>query len=457
MTIAKRPIYVIGHRCNDVEDIQAALKDGANTIECDFRYGRVTVFDDYDWFLDHDGVYAWSTELEPWLKAAAKCAKKYKKRFALIIVHLKTFEHLHGLRSRLREALPVDLNILYCLSSYSDRKAFKQISSDLRFNEGLLIDEDDDPGKISKYLAGTLGVANCWYGDGIFVAGVDSDVRPALVKAADVRDNTCGIKKNYVWTLAKESSIEDYLENVKVDGVLVNEGTIADAVKIVNKSKTVRRAKRSDRAFFVFSAGETGTLDSPMNVVGHWKKWPANFLPIDAAIVRPNGKGYFFKGDQYLRYTPCKGVDAGFPKKIIGNWKKWPKDFFPLDAAVFWPPNGKAYFFKGDRYLRYTLGHGVDSGYPKKIIGNWLKWPKDFFPLDAALFWPSTGKAYFFKGTEYVRYTPGVGVDAGYPKMIANNWKKWPADFLPLDSAVQWSSGIVYFFHGGKYSRYRPG
>jgi hypothetical protein len=42
-----------------------------------------------------------------------------------------------------------------------------------------------------------------------------------------------------------------------------------------------------------------------------------------------------------------------------------------LDAAVTWP-NGKAYFFRGDSYVRYDIAADrVDAGYPRTIAGNW--------------------------------------------------------------------------------------
>ena len=96
-----------------------------------------------------------------------------------------------------------------------------------------------------------------------------------------------------------------------------------------------------------------------------------------SAVVWSGNKAYFFKGDQYVRYNigpGPEGVNPGYPKPIKGNWKGL-AEAFPngIDAAIVWP-NGKAYFFKGDQYVRYTTDpatEGVDSGYPKPVQGNW--------------------------------------------------------------------------------------
>ena len=69
-----------------------------------------------------------------------------------------------------------------------------------------------------------------------------------------------------------------------------------------------------------------------------------------------------------------------YPRKIAGNWppidhanilgKLSDFDFHHnLDAAVNWG-NGKAYFFKGNKYLRYNMNpknEGVDKLFPKDI------------------------------------------------------------------------------------------
>lgn len=168
----------------------------------------------------------------------------------------------------------------------------------------------------------------------------------------------------------------------------------------------------------------------PKTTQGNWKGLAEAFPDgIDAGVAWGNGQAYFFRGNGYVRYTmdpATEGVDPGYPKYISGNWKGlWPDG---IDAAVVWP-KGKAYFFKGTQYIRYTMdpsAEGTDPGYPKPIKGNW-KGLAEAFPdgIDGAAVWPN-GKAYFFKGDRYVRYTidpANEGVDPGYPRLIQGNWK----------------------------------
>jgi outer membrane protein OmpA-like peptidoglycan-associated protein len=191
---------------------------------------------------------------------------------------------------------------------------------------------------------------------------------------------------------------------------------------------------------------------------------------IDAGVLWSNGKAYFFKDDKYIRVNvaphPNNTTDPGYPKSIAGNWPGWPPDFTQgIDAAVAWN-TGKAYFFKGSRYIRVNIAphphNTMDPGYPKPIAGNWPGWPPDFQQgIDAAIAW-NNGKAYFFKGSRYIRVNlgphPHNTMDPGYPKPIAGNWPGWPPDFSQgIDAAVPWSTGKAYFFKGNRYIRVNMG
>jgi len=176
---------------------------------------------------------------------------------------------------------------------------------------------------------------------------------------------------------------------------------------------------------------------------------------IDAVVEWDNGKAYFFRGGQYVRYDmKTDRVDPGYPKPIDNQ--SWPGLTFTdgIDAAANWG-NGKAYFFKGGQYIRYDLrSDRADPGYPKPIDNqSWpgLPWTSG---IDAAVNWYN-GKAYFFKGSQYVRYDVKADrVDPGYPKTISA--ESWPGlGFTDgVDAAVNWKNGKAYFFKGDRYIRY---
>ena len=63
-----------------------------------------------------------------------------------------------------------------------------------------------------------------------------------------------------------------------------------------------------------------------------------------------------------------------------------------LDAAFTWT-NGKTYFFRGTDYYRFT-GQTMDEGYPKSIRSGFDGIPSF---VDAAFVWSGNGKIYFFK------------------------------------------------------------
>lgn len=143
---------------------------------------------------------------------------------------------------------------------------------------------------------------------------------------------------------------------------------------------------------------------------------------IDAAVLWGNDRAYVFIGDQYARVNVKNNtVDKGFPRPIANHWPGvWAEG---IDAAIPWN-NGKLFFFKRDQYIQYDVkADKSDNGYPKPIADGWpeiaAKFPDG---IDAGMQWDNE-VAYFFKGTQYVKYNVTDGkVEAGYPKDIKGNW-----------------------------------
>ena len=68
-------------------------------------------------------------------------------------------------------------------------------------------------------------------------------------------------------------------------------------------------------------------------------------------------KVYLFVNDQYARYDrSADHLDDGYPQPIAGSWTGLSDAGFAggIDAAVNWG-NGKLFFFRGGQYVRYDI------------------------------------------------------------------------------------------------------
>ena len=155
-------------------------------------------------------------------------------------------------------------------------------------------------------------------------------------------------------------------------------------------------------------------------------KLPAAFAKgFDSFATLPNDKTYVTRGGQYIRYSDenAETADSGYPKPIKGNWGALPAAFEMGFDCILTLPNGKIYITCGDEYVRYSddSASQIDSGYPRKIKGNWGKLPKAFYKrIDAAALLPND-KLYLVSGETFVRYSSESTkyIDAGYPQAIA--------------------------------------
>ena len=100
----------------------------------------------------------------------------------------------------------------------------------------------------------------------------------------------------------------------------------------------------------------------PKNIASNWHNLPSGFTSNFDAIINGGGpfagKCYFFKGDSYVRYDwNADRADAGYPRNIADNWHALPAGFTgSFDDALEGDGqfSGKGYFFKGDFYIRYN-------------------------------------------------------------------------------------------------------
>ncbi len=163
---------------------------------------------------------------------------------------------------------------------------------------------------------------------------------------------------------------------------------------------------------------------------------------VDEAL---NGTGpfgdfaYFCKNQSYARYNWRNDV-VDLVDQPLAAWKL-PNEFLTgVDAVLAGEGKfaGMAYFFKGAQYVRYSWADDRTEG-PFDIAPAWHL-PGDFnTDIDAAVNGRAdfSGRAYFFKGADYVRYDWAVdGPAAGYPHRIRGDWRHGYAVWANLDTAL---------------------
>jgi hypothetical protein len=188
------------------------------------------------------------------------------------------------------------------------------------------------------------------------------------------------------------------------------------------------------------------------------------------AAVRGTGtfddRIWLFRGDAYSRYdgrrSGRESVSDFLP--IDPNWRGFPPAFRTgIDAgmvAISHGLEGQAWFFKGSNYLRYSLGADAVTNPSQSIAENWHGFAASFgHDLDATIHGVGdfVGMLWFFKGSEYLRYNLAVDmVDIG-PVPIAERWNGWPQEFTSVDFAFYGAGAEaehIYFFRGSQYVRY---
>ena len=100
---------------------------------------------------------------------------------------------------------------------------------------------------------------------------------------------------------------------------------------------------------------------------------------IDSIISSEDGESYVFKGENFWKLTDdSSSIAPGYPQRIVDVWEGLPGQnnilpptsdnvFIPgkIDASFTWK-NGKTYFFREDKYWRFSTGK-PDPGYPKLV------------------------------------------------------------------------------------------
>ncbi|HDR9800637.1 MULTISPECIES: hypothetical protein [Burkholderia] len=260
-----RPVYAIAHKCNRTHDVAHAIHLGYNAVECDLEYDKKSGV----MHVNHTTIEALNIgpglKLDEWLDQAKEILDLYPDEFNLIIFDSKFAAELNAeesskifvdIRKRIRDKLNTrtrSINLIFSISKFEKRFAFDKIHGDLLDNEGIAIDESDNPEEVEKYFK-SINCRNVWYGDGIFVAGTKKIDEP-IKTGVRLRDEHKIIKKVYAWTLKDPDSIKRFFVNYKVDGVFTNPEGLFDGssaeLSLIRNERSIRLSKRGDKPFEV--------------------------------------------------------------------------------------------------------------------------------------------------------------------------------------------------------------
>jgi len=172
----------------------------------------------------------------------------------------------------------------------------------------------------------------------------------------------------------------------------------------------------------------------------------APLMPITASLLHRNGKAYFFRGDRYQRFDFDKDEVDKIGRIGIDGWKGvWNNG---IDAAIT-HPNGNAYLFLGDRYQRFNFDKDKVDKTGRIGVDGWKGvWSSG---IDAAVNHPN-GRAYFFRGNQYQRFNFAENKVDKTGRIGVDGWKGlWDNG---IDAATTHPNGKAYFFRSDRYLRF---
>ncbi|XP_055597430.1 matrix metalloproteinase-19-like [Uranotaenia lowii] len=160
---------------------------------------------------------------------------------------------------------------------------------------------------------------------------------------------------------------------------------------------------------FYYNLNETNPPPRKLNA-----KWPGLPKGVDTAITYLDKKTYFFKGDQYWKYSKIK-LEPKYPKPMATGFPGVP---ISMDAILLATTGGGFHAFKEHQYWFYELGKEkpVKQNYPKSIT-DLAGFPSR---LDAALV-TAAGRRFIFRGMQYFEVGGNERIIDG-PRDVRRDW-----------------------------------
>lgn len=254
-----RPVYLIGHNTNSMDEVRAAIARGLNAIEIDIQSDG-----DGELYVSHFGLTplrrALSLGLPPRLVPFLNELKAFVDSprgsgLALVILDCKIAEpHLAAeLHSMVRAHLTdggTSLHVIVSIPSIERAPFFAPLEERLSDHEALMIDEEDAPEAVAEFFA-RAGIARAAYGNGVTTIAGFSLASSSLVTCME---RAVALRRRgklgfvYPWVLVHRNMIAKCLR-AGVSGVMVDTENAEALTLVLNEPEfagELRRAERTD-------------------------------------------------------------------------------------------------------------------------------------------------------------------------------------------------------------------
>jgi len=275
-----RPFYLVGHNTNSIDEIRAGLAAGLNAFEIDVnRDAHDELYVAHDFVADPAprAPSVRPPKLAAFLSALRQLAlSPAGTGIALVIIDSKVrsaalgAEIARSVRANLSDNAAL-LPVIYSVAKVTEAETFfEQIHPGLLSKEGLMIDEESDPARVSHFFQG-LGIRRGCYGNGATtIAGIGLPTPNLAVQMdAGVGIRSVGnLRFVYPWVLREQDTIAEFIR-IGVNGVMVDTGRAGALLEVLRRPEFAAHVRVAARADDPFAADHSPMLQIRTADVAH--------------------------------------------------------------------------------------------------------------------------------------------------------------------------------------------
>jgi hypothetical protein len=265
--VKPEPLWIMGHNTNSIEQVIAALDQGANAVEIDvtaYAHDLSQLCIDHAGIMGNDPGGKDAPAFAPFLHELRKVVDA-RPELCMVLFDLKPPASLPDfgpvMMPAIRDILTAGTTLSIILSVAGvaagqpgqprGSTVFDQISQDVRAREGFMIDADGDVDHVVAFFADDLHVARFGYGNGTAFPLLDEGAmsyRAPVEKACWMRatqGRPCFVE---AWTVNSVDNLKLYL-GLGVNGLICDRHGIERARQLLQQGdlgQRYRLAQRSD-------------------------------------------------------------------------------------------------------------------------------------------------------------------------------------------------------------------